>query len=197
MLSVKPYLVAKRILDFILSLIGLVILSPLLLIICLLIKLDSKGPVFFTQERLGYNGKIFRIYKFRTMVDGAINMGSGLFTNEADPRITRVGSFLRKTSLDEIPQLINVLRGEMSWVGPRPPVPYHPYKYEDYQGDQKIRFTVLPGITGYAQISGRNKLDWNERINLDVKYAKNQSIFLDIRIMFKTIQIIFLKDGIY
>jgi undecaprenyl phosphate N,N'-diacetylbacillosamine 1-phosphate transferase len=124
-------------------------------------------------------------------------MGSGLFTNEADPRITRVGSFLRKTSLDEIPQLINVLRGEMSWVGPRPPVPYHPYKYEDYQGDQKIRFTVLPGITGYAQISGRNKLDWNERINLDVKYAKNQSIFLDIRIMFKTIQIIFLKDGIY
>mgnify|MGYP001106611455 CR=1 FL=1 len=197
MLSVKPYLVAKRILDFILSLIGLVILSPLLLIICLLIKLDSKGPVFFTQERLGYNGKIFRIYKFRTMVDGAINMGSGLFTNEADPRITRVGSFLRKTSLDEIPQLINVLRGEMSWVGPRPPVPYHPYKYEDYQGDQKIRFTVLPGITGYAQISGRNKLDWNERINLDVKYAKNQSIFLDIRIMFKTIQIVFLKDGIY
>lgn len=193
----KPYSVVKRVLDFILSLVGLIVLSPFLLVICLLIRLDSKGPAFFTQDRLGHNGKVFKICKFRTMVDGAINIGSGLFTNEVDPRITKLGSFLRKTSLDELPQLINVLKGEMSLVGPRPPVPYYPHKYEDYPEEQKLRFTVLPGITGYAQVSGRNTLNWDERIERDIEYVKNQSLILDMKIILKTIQSVFLRKDVY
>lgn len=194
----KSYLCAKRFLDVTLSLAALIILSPLLLIISVLIKLDSRGPIIFKQERLGYNGKIFEIYKFRTMVDGAANMGSGLFTNEIDPRITKIGRLLRKTSLDELPQLMNVLRGDMGLVGPRPPVPYYPYKYEDYPEEQKLRFTVLPGITGYAQVKGRNKINWDQRIELDTQYVENQSIFLDLRIIANTVcNVIFKKDDVY
>ncbi len=187
----------KRVLDFILSLIILIILSPLLLIIAVIIKLDSEGPILFKQERLGKDGKVFLIYKFRTMVDNAEKKGTGLFTNENDPRITKIGKFLRKTSLDELPQLINVLKGEMSIIGPRPPVPYHPYKYEDYSDEQRLRFTVLPGITGYAQVSGRNEIEWDQRIEYDVYYAKNWSLFLDLKIIFRTIKIVFKKEGIY
>lgn len=187
----------KRVLDFLLSFVALIILSPLFLIIAICIKIDSKGPVFFKQERLGKDGEIFLIYKFRTMVDGAIHMGSGLRTDEGDPRITKVGGFLRKTSLDELPQLINVLKGEMSIVGPRPPVPYHPHKYEDYSEEQKLRFTVLPGITGYAQINGRNEIEWDERIKYDIYYARNWSLGLDFKIFFRTIKIVLCKEGIY
>ena len=193
----KIYPIIKRIIDFILSLIGLILLSPLFLVIAILIKIDSEGPVFFLQERLGKDGKVFNIYKFRTMVDGAINMGSGLFTKETDPRITKVGTFLRKTSIDELPQLINVLKGEMSLVGPRPPVPYHPYKYEDYSDKQKLRFTVLPGITGYAQVNGRNNITWDERIELDLEYVNRLSMWLDIKIILKTTQNILLKKDVY
>lgn len=194
----KLYLYVKRLLDVIISLAGLILLSPLFLIISLLIRLDSKGPVFFEQERLGYNGEVFTMYKFRTMVDGAPNMGSGLFTNEMDPRITKLGRLLRKTSLDELPQLINVLWGDMSLVGPRPPVPCHPYRYEDYSDEQKLRFTVLPGITGYAQVKGRNKIDWDQRIQLDVQYVENQSLLLDLKIIANTVcNVLFKKDDIY
>lgn len=194
----KLYLYIKRLLDVLISLVGLIVLSPLLLIISLLISLGSKGPVIFKQERLGYKGKVFTIYKFRTMVDGAPNMGSGLFTNEKDPRITKVGRLLRKTSLDELPQLMNVLRGDMSLVGPRPPVPYHPYKYEDYSEEQKLRFTVLPGITGYAQVKGRNRINWDQRIQLDIQYVENQSLLLDLRIIANTVcNVIFKKDDVY
>jgi undecaprenyl phosphate N,N'-diacetylbacillosamine 1-phosphate transferase len=194
----KLYLCVKRLLDVILSLAGLVLLSPLLLIISLLIKSDSKGPIIFKQERLGYKGKTFDIFKFRTMVDGAPDMGSGLFTNEMDPRITKIGSFLRRTSLDELPQLINVLRGDMSLVGPRPPVPYYPYKYEDYSDEQRLRFTVLPGITGYAQVKGRNKINWDQRIELDMQYVENQSLLLDLKIIAKTVRnVVFKNDDVY
>ncbi len=189
--------IIKRTLDFLLSLIAIIVLSPLLLIISIIIKLDSEGPVFFKQERLGKDGKVFLIYKFRTMVDNAEKKGTGLFTNKNDPRITKVGQFLRKTSLDELPQLINTLKGEMSIVGPRPPVPYHPYKYEEYSDEQKLRFTVLPGITGYAQVNGRNEIEWDERIEHDIYYAKNWSLFLDLKVIFKTIVIVFKKEGIY
>ena len=187
----------KRIFDLTLSCILLIIFSPLFLIIAIFIKLDSKGPVFFKQERLGKNGKVFLIYKFRTMVDNAEEVGTGLFTNENDPRITKVGAFLRKTSLDELPQLINILKGEMSIIGPRPPIPYHPYNYDEYSEEQKLRFTVLPGITGYAQVNGRNKIEWDERIKYDIYYAKNWSLGFDLKIFFKTIRTVFNREGIY
>ncbi|WP_097668057.1 sugar transferase [Anaerosalibacter massiliensis] len=190
-------LIIKRILDFVISFIAFVVLSPLFLVLAILIRIDSEGSIFFKQERLGKNGKTFLIYKFRTMVDNAENIGTGLFTNEDDPRITKVGRFLRKTSLDELPQLINVLKGEMSIIGPRPPVPYYPYKYNEYSEEQKLRFTVLPGITGYAQINGRNTLSWDERIEYDVEYVKKFSLLLDIKIAFKTIGYVFNKKAIY
>lgn len=179
--------VLKRIIDILGSLFGLILASPIFLISAVAIKLDSKGPVFFRQERLGKDGKVFKIFKFRTMVENAEKMSSGIITFENDPRITRVGDFLRKTSLDELPQLLNVLKGEMSLVGPRPPVPYHPRKYEDYPEHQKRRFKMKPGITGYAQVNGRNNLTWDDRIELDVHYVENFNILLDIKILFLTV----------
>lgn len=193
----KRYYYIKCIIDFVLALVGLIVISPLLLIIAILIKLESKGPVFFLQERLGQNGKVFKIYKFRTMVDGAINMGSGLRTDEGDPRITKVGNILRKTSLDELPQLINVLKGEMSLIGPRPPVPYHPRKYEEYSNEQKKRFKVKPGISGYAQVILRNSGTWDERIVYDVEYVEKMSLRFDLYIFFKTIYSVIKKENIY
>ncbi|NLO76215.1 MAG: sugar transferase, partial [Clostridia bacterium] len=175
----KKYFYIKCILDFIFALSAILVIWPILLIIAILIKLESKGPVFFLQERLGRNGSVFKIYKFRTMVDGAINLGSGLRTDEGDPRITKVGSFLRKTSLDELPQIFNILRGEMSFIGPRPPVPYYPRKYEDYSIEQKRRFMVRPGISGYAQVVLRNSGTWDERIKLDLEYVDRMSFLFD------------------
>lgn len=145
----KKYI--KRILDFILSLLATIVLSPLFLVIAIIIKIDSRGPTFFLQERLGKDGKVFKIIKFRTMIPNAEKIGDGLkVKTESDNRITRIGKILRKTSLDELPQLINVIKGEMSIVGPRPPVTYHPHKYEEYREEQKIRFKVRPGITGFS-----------------------------------------------
>lgn len=193
----KFQLVVKRIIDFIISLTGLIVLSPLFLVISILIKVSSPGPVFFLQDRLGKDGEIFRIYKFRTMCDNAINMGSGIFTNEEDPRITKVGRILRKTSLDEIPQFINVIKGEMSFVGPRPPLPHHPYKYDDYPEIKKRRFLMQPGITGLAQAVGRNSFTWDERIKLDVEYVEKFNLLLDIKIVIMTIFSVLCKKGIY
>ncbi len=191
-------LFAKRLIDLLGSLTGLIILLPVFVIISILIKLTSKGPIFFTQERLGKNGKIFKIIKFRTMVVNAEKMGDRIAVkNEDDPRITKVGKFLRATSLDELPQLLNVLKGDMSLVGPRPPVPYHPYKYEDYNNFQKRRFEMRPGMTGLAQVSVRNSVPWDERIKLDVEYVEKFSILLDIKILFKTLQKIFYGENIY
>ncbi len=193
----KIYYYIKCILDYIFALVGLILLLPLFLIIALLIKFDSKGPVFFLQERLGQNGKVFKIYKFRTMVDGAIEMGSGLRTDEGDPRITKVGNILRKTSLDELPQLINIIKGEMSIIGPRPPVPYHPRKYDEYSAEQKKRFTVRPGISGYAQVVLRNAGTWDERIELDLEYVQKMSFSFDLYIFLKTINTVVRKKNIY
>lgn len=189
----------KRIIDLFGSVVGLIIISPILIIIALSIKLTSKGPVFFRQERVGKNGKVFKILKFRTMVVNAEHIGMGLFVeSEKDYRITRVGKYLRTTSLDELPQLWNVLVGEMSLVGPRPPVPYHPYKFEEYSNIQQKRFKMKPGITGMAQITVRNSVTWDERIQIDVKYVENFNIWLDIKILSYTIQKIFFKrENIY
>lgn len=193
----KKYYYIKSIIDFILALIGLIVLSPLFLIIIILIKLDSKGSAFFLQERLGKDGQIFKVYKFRTMVDGAINMGSGLRTDEGDPRITKVGHILRKTSLDELPQLINMLKGEMSLIGPRPPVPYHPRQYYEYSSEQKKRFTVKPGISGYAQVVLRNSGTWDERIELDLYYVERMSFSFDLYIFIMSIWVVIRRKNIY
>lgn len=190
-------MILKRVVDLVGSLIGLIVLSPLFLLIALLIKFDSEGPVFFKQERIGKNGEPFILYKFRTMVKNAESKGSGVFTEEKDPRITRIGSILRKTSLDELPQLINVLKGEMSLVGPRPPVPYHPYEYKDYPDKYKVRFNLKPGITGLAQVNGRNNLSWEERFEYDLEYVRKQNLFIDIKIMVKTFFKIANQTGLY
>ena len=187
----------KRFFDVIFSLLGLIILSPLFLVVSLMIKLDSRGPVFYRQERLGMNGRVFKIYKFRTMVKDAEKMGSGLFTHENDPRITRVGRFLRRTSIDELPQLINILKGDMSFVGPRPPITWYPKRWNEYEDWEKLRFRMKPGMTGWAQIHGRNEIDWNKRIEYDVWYVKNWSLLLDLKIILETVKVVLSGKGIY
>ena len=189
----------KRIIDLFSSLIGLIILSPLLLAIAFAIKLTSKGPILFKQERLGRNGKVFKILKFRTMVVNAENIGDGLtLKSESDSRITKVGRILRKTSLDELPQLLNVLVGEMSLVGPRPPVTYHPYDgYGNYPDWAKKRFLMKPGITGLAQVTVRNSVTWDERIVVDNEYINKFNVWLDIKILFGTFKKIIKSESIY
>lgn len=188
----------KRFLDLILSLLALIILMPVLVIVAIVIKIDSKGPVFFLQERLGKNGKVFKIIKFRTMVVNAEKIGDGLkVKSEKDNRITRVGKILRKTSLDELPQLINVVKGEMALIGPRPPVTYHPHKYDEYPEEQKRRFLVRPGITGLAQVRVRNSATWDERIKIDLEYIKKITFIGDFRIFVNTIISVFAKKDIY
>lgn len=188
----------KRIFDFFGSLIGIIILLPLLLIISIIIKINSKGPVLFKQKRLGENGKLFNIFKFRTMVTDAEKKGDGIFVkNENDNRITPVGKILRSASLDELPQLLNVIKGDMSLVGPRPPLPYHPYEYEEYPSVQKERFKMRPGVTGLAQVKVRNSVPWDKRMTFDVEYVNNFSIWLDFKIILLTIRSILFKESIY
>lgn len=192
-------LLVKRVIDFFGSLMGSIIISPILIIIAIIIKLTSKGPIFFRQERLGKDGNVFKIIKFRTMIVNAENIGDGLSVkSEDDNRITKIGRFLRANSLDELPQLWNVLIGEMSLVGPRPPVPYHPYNgYKNYPDWAKRRFSMRPGMTGLTQITVRNSVSWDERIPVDVEYIENFNIWLDVRILFKTILKLFKRESIY
>lgn len=187
-------IIIKRLFDVIFSLFGLIILLPAFLIIAFLIKITSKGPVFFKHERIGKGGKPLFPFKFRTMKRGAIKEGLGYTVAESDERITKIGSFLRKWGLDELPQLINVLRGEMSLVGPRPTFSYQVEKYSDFQ---KKRLLVKPGITGWALIHGRNLLSWEERIKYDVWYVENWSLWLDFKILLKTVIIVLLRKGVY
>lgn len=190
-------LAIKRGLDILFAFLALLVLSGVLLVISVAIKVDSKGPVFFKQERLGKNGTVFQIYKFRTMVEDAESKGRGIFQNENDDRITKIGKLLRVTSLDELPQLFNILRGEMSFIGPRPPLTYYPYTIDGYSGEQKIRFQFLPGITGYAQIMGRNSLNWEEKIHYDIDYVENYSLGLDLKIFILTIYKIVQREHVH
>lgn len=180
----KRYL--KRLIDIALSLIALIILAVPMLIIMLIVKLDSPGPAIFKQERLGLNGKVFRMYKFRSMCLNAEHTGSGVYSDKGDSRVTRVGRILRATSMDEFPQFVNILRGDMSFVGPRPPLTYHPWPLEEYTPEQKRMFEVRPGVTGWAQVHGRKGVQWPKRIELNVWYVDNVSLWLDIRILFMT-----------
>lgn len=193
----RIYFAIKRILDVIFSLLGLIILSPILLITAIAIKLESRGPVIFKQKRIGKDGEVFNIYKFRSMVVGAEKIGTGVYSRKGDNRVTKVGNFIRMTSIDELPQLVNILKGEMSIIGPRPVLTYHPWKYEEYTKEQLKRFNVRPGVTGWAQVHGRKDVEWCERINLDIYYVENISFWLDIKIFFKTIlQVLSMKDNV-
>ncbi|MBR7160664.1 MAG: sugar transferase [Clostridia bacterium] len=177
----------KRLFDIIFSLLGIIISAIPMLIIAIAIKLDSKGPVIFKQERIGKGGKVFKIWKFRSMCVGAEQTGSGVYSGKGDTRVTKVGKFLRRTSLDEIPQFFSVLKGDMSFIGPRPPLTYHPWPIDQYTEEQLRMFDVRPGITGWAQINGRKDVEWNKRIKLNVWYVDNLSLWLDIKILFLTV----------
>lgn len=181
------YVKLKCLISRLIGVIGLLILWPLFIIIAILIKLDSKGPVFFKQERLGYKGKTFNMYKFRSMCVGAEQMGSGVYSNDGDPRVTKVGRFLRASSLDELPQLINLANGTMHLISCRPPLVYHPWPLEQYTEEQLHMFDLRPGLTGWAQINGRKDVEWNKRIELNCWYVDHVSFVLDIRIFFITI----------
>jgi exopolysaccharide biosynthesis polyprenyl glycosylphosphotransferase len=199
----RAHRLTKRSFDIVLSSLGLLTLAPLFAVIAGLVRLTSKGPALFMQERCGLGGRVFRFYKFRTMVDDAerrkcelqhLNEMSGpVFKIRKDPRITRLGHVLRKTSLDELPQLWNVLKGDMSLVGPRPPLPEEVERYDEKQAQ---RLSVPPGITGLWQVSGRNTLvDFNTWIELDLDYARRTSLWLDAKILLKTVVVVVLARG--
>ncbi len=179
------YRLVKRFFDFTLSLLALIVLSPVLIITAVAVKVDSKGPVFYRQARLGKDGKVFTMLKFRSMKLGSEK--GGVYSNAKDPRITKVGNIIRKTSIDELPQLINIIRGDMSIIGPRPPLVYHPWPYEEYTDEQKKMFGLRPGLTGWAQVNGRKDVEWNKRIEYSVYYVEHLSFMLDLKIFFMTI----------
>lgn len=188
------FLLIKDVIDFLGSWLGLMLLSPLIYLIAFLIRLDSPGPAFFRQERIGRNGKPFISYKFRSMVDKAEMIKAGRTTLAEDDLITRVGKYLRQTSLDELPQLFNVLKGDMSLVGPRPTLRY---QVEAYDAFQRRRLEFKPGITGWAQVNGRNTIPWENRIVLDVWYIDHWSLRLDFKIILRTLRTVFRQEGIY
>ena len=184
----------KRLIDIVLSAIALVILAIPFFIVAILIKLDSKGPVFFRQERVGMGERRFRVWKFRSMVEDAESHELGAFTTSSDPRITKLGHMLRRTGLDELPQLLNVFLGQMSLVGPRPTLSYQVEKYDD---EQMKRLSMKPGVTGWSLIKGRNSLTWPEKIKYDIWYVENWSLWLDIKILFKTPFVIIKGEGLF
>ncbi|WP_286906553.1 sugar transferase [Clostridium sp. UBA1652] len=202
-MSLKIYSLSKRIFDIVSSTLLLIILSPLFLILIVLVKLDSKGPVFFGHKRIGYKGETISVYKFRSMVQNAEEVLRNFtpeqkaefeknFKLDDDPRVTKIGAFLRKTSLDELPQLINIIKGDMSVVGPRPIVQKEVAKYGKYA--DKL-FSVKPGLTGFWQANGRSDTTYDERVQMDMYYIDNRSTLLDIRILFKTVIAVIRKEG--
>ncbi len=185
---------ASRALDLVVASLALAVSAPLVAGAALMIKLESRGPVFYRQRRVGLRGAPFELWKLRTMVPGAETMGAGIYVLEGDPRITRTGRLLRRFSLDELPNLVNVLRGEMAIVGPRPTVQEQVDRYTDRQ---RRRLEVKPGITGWAQVNGRASLPWPERIELDVWYVEHRSLRLDLRILGRTARMLATGHGLY
>ena len=180
-------LFTKRALDLLISFLALIISSPLILLCALAVLLDAGKPVLFRQDRLGLKGKVFSMYKFRSMVHNAEHTGSGVYSEAGDERVTRTGRILRALSLDELPQLFNILKGDMSLIGPRPPLTYHPWPIDKYTNEQLHMFDVRPGITGWAQINGRKAVEWNKRIELNCWYVDHVSFLLDCKILFITV----------
>lgn len=192
--GIRSHFALKRILDLVLAGLGVLLISPLLLAIAIAVRLSSPGPIFFIQERLGRYGRPFHIYKFRTMVDGAVHLGTGLDTFEGDPRVTAVGKFLREYHLDEFPQLFNVLRGDMSLVGPRPLLMSSLATYQDWE---KRRLLMSPGMTAWEAVQGGLLNTIDQRIVLDVWYVDNWTFWLDLWILLKTIPVVLTKEGVY
>ena len=192
------YYFIKRILDTIIACVMLIVISPILLIVAIAVKLDSKGPAIFKQDRIGKDFKPFKMYKFRSMVVNAQNMGTGVYAFAGDPRITKLGRIIRKTSLDELPQLWNIIKGDMAFVGPRAPVVGHFPAWEELNEAYRRRFTILPGITGLAQVTGRNELPWDEKVKYDNIYIdkiNKYGIFYDIKMWFMTfIRVLSMSD---
>ncbi len=186
----------KKIIDFTISLTTLILLSPLFIFIVILIKLDSKGSVFFRQERLGKNGKMFKIWKFRTMIENAENIGLGLASAENDPRVTKVGKFLRESTFDEWPQLINIIKGEMSLVGPRP-LPKYSNQDEFLNELWQKRLSIKPGLICLVDIKGRGSVSWEKRLEYDIWYIDNQSLWIDLKILFFGFFAVLSQKGVY
>lgn len=187
-------LVIRRVIDIVVSSLGLLVTGPLLLAAMVAIRLESRGSAIYRQQRVGMGGRSFEVLKLRTMVDGAEHVGAGLAIDAGDARVTRVGALLRRTSIDELPNLLNVLRGEMSLIGPRPTLPV---QVEQYTARQRERLAVRPGITGWAQVNGRASLPWAERIELDLYYIEHRSPALDLRILARTVAMVLGGDGLY
>ncbi len=177
----------KRALDLLIAACALILAAVPMAVIALIVRLDSPGPALFRQKRLGLGGKEFEMLKFRTMKVGAEHTGSGVYSGKGDARVTKAGKFLRASSLDELPQLINIVRGDMSLIGPRPPLTYHPWPLEEYSEEQRRMFNVRPGITGWAQVHGRKEVEWHRRIRMNVWYVDHVTFRLDCIILFRTI----------
>ena len=186
--------VIRRAVDIAVSLLALLLSAPVLALAMVAIRLESRGPAIYRQRRIGLDGRPFDVLKLRTMVQGAEHIGAGLAINANDSRITRVGAFLRRTSLDELPNLVNVLRGDMSLLGPRPTLPV---QVEQYTERQRGRLAIRPGITGWAQVNGRASLPWSERIELDLYYIEHRSLSLDLRILARTAALVLFGSGLY
>jgi len=186
--------VLRRLVDIVVSSLALLLAAPLLALAALAIRRESRGPVIYRQRRAGRDGAPFEVVKLRTMVDGAEHIGAGLAIDAGDARVTRVGALLRRTSIDELPNLVNVLRGEMTLIGPRPTLPV---QVEQYSQRQRGRLAVKPGITGWAQVNGRASLPWPERIELDLYYIEHRSLSLDLRILGRTVAMVFGGHGLY
>lgn len=181
------YKYVKRLLDIVVAVIAVVLLSPLMVITAIAVRLESEGPALFKQDRLGLGGKTFKIYKFRSMCQGAEHTGTGVYSGADDMRVTKVGKIIRATSIDELPQLFNIIKGDMSFIGPRPPLTYHPWELSEYTPEQLHMFDVRPGISGWAQVNGRKDVEWHRRIELNCWYVDHMSLWLDIKILFTTV----------
>ena len=179
--------IVKRFLDCLISVFVIIIGAIPMLIVAILIKCESPGSAIFKQQRIGKSGKVFNILKFRSMIKDAEHTGSGVYSSASDSRVTKIGKFIRATSIDELPQFFNILKGDMSLIGPRPPLTYHPWPYGQYTDEQKKMFEVRPGITGWAQVNGRKEVEWNKRIALNIWYVNNISFMLDCKILFMTV----------
>jgi lipopolysaccharide/colanic/teichoic acid biosynthesis glycosyltransferase len=186
--------VLRRLLDIVVSALGLLLASPVLALAALAVKLETRGPAIYRQRRAGREAAPFDVLKLRTMVEGAEHIGAGLAIDAGDARVTRVGALLRRTSIDELPNLVNVLRGDMTLIGPRPTLPA---QVEQYDERQRRRLAVKPGITGWAQVNGRASLPWSERIELDLYYIEHRSLALDLRILARTVAMVLGGHGLY